>query len=228
MRIHETRFYTNWEEYRFPDQGKDTWSCTKVKIHDRDQDDKIVYEYLRNYHDRGPFFPFKHKNGEWFALISEHYDRTQLIKLPSGESLGECNTDHGHSGFCPVHFYVPHAEEFVLKGGISSEQKIYYFDFEEDGPKSIEDEDCDKFIFASDIGFVAGCYWGNDTQWNIGCIDLTDIENGNFKINLLDEFMPHKINDLSLLIEPSFNNEDGKLYSATINGRHYKLKELLK
>jgi hypothetical protein len=73
---HLSRFYVKSSEYRYPDQKENTWSYTKVEIFDKDQGDIKIGEYLRNYHHKGPFFPFKRADGQWFALYSETYHRS--------------------------------------------------------------------------------------------------------------------------------------------------------
>ena len=63
-----------------------------------------------------------------------------------------CGEDPSEFGFCPTDFLIPDCEKFDI-------------------PKEFE----------GNIGFVAGCVWGDDTSWKIQFLDLSKIEDGIFK-----------------------------------------------
>jgi hypothetical protein len=71
-------------------------------------------------------------------------------------SLPDCKDIAGEDpntwGFCPTDFFVPDCKDFF----ISKE-------------------------FEGNIGFVAGCVWGDDHSWKIQFLDLSKIEEGILK-----------------------------------------------
>ena len=139
-----------------------TWDSTIVEVYRRNftsGSPERVCEYERNYAMLGTFEPFRQGNRE-FALISRQYTQTAVLDLASGEIIAE-ETSNG-SGFCPVGFYVPDwwdiNDDSIIPGS-------HYWSTDEEWP-------------TGDMGFVWGCYWGDDTFWKVQFLDLRQIQEG--------------------------------------------------
>lgn len=147
-------------EERFTIQTESTvvdgkYSCLKVHIFDNGVE---IGDYIRMYHGMyNTFCPFE-QDGEWFALYSEDYTATSVMRLPSCEKIAGEESDS--FGFCPVDFYVPYGPNFVDE-------------IDEDPRLSTIREHIN-----GRIGFVAGCIWGDDCSWKIQHLDLSRIKEG--------------------------------------------------
>lgn len=117
-----------------------------------DGTEKEIGSYTRNYSSfYKTFWPFKQKEKE-YALISKHYTCFEVIELPSCKTVA---MEKPHSwGFCPVEFYVPDEEK-------------------------MRRERCEALD--GQLGFVAGCVWGDDNGWKIRTIDLRRLEEGHIE-----------------------------------------------
>lgn len=170
-----------------PRSGEKEWPRTRVEVR---KDGEAIYTYDRNYAMLNTFHPFRQfKDGEWrnYALISPQYSTYSVLDLQTLEIIatraypqrdwyktethdeyetkkarnpewfepGGWYADKGPNdkingeGFCPTDFYVPVYDEFAE--GV-----------ERDGM----------------FGFVAGCFWGDDSSWKIRHIDLSRITEG--------------------------------------------------
>lgn len=151
------RFVLETEEYRSPDQSKNTWSELRCKVMEVQPNGSRaqIGEYIRNYSILySTWEPFE-QNGKFFALCSTDYTATAVMALPECKIIAS-ETPHGF-GFCPTGFFVP------------TEMKSYIND---DEPEPLPKEWCGKF------GFVCGCIWGDDTSWKVQFLDLSEITNG--------------------------------------------------
>jgi hypothetical protein len=119
-----------------------------------------VCEYERNLFLAQTFEPFRQGERE-FALISRDYTRTAVLDLQSGRVVAE-EPDAGGSGFCPVGFYVPD-----------------WWDLNDDSiiPGS-EFWSIDREWPTGDFGFVWGCHWGDDNNWKVQYLDLSQVQRG--------------------------------------------------
>ena len=158
--------------------GKDTWNILEVNILDHEKNK--VGSYSRNYSDLyRTFFPFV-KDGKEYALYSNHYMYTRVMELSNCKDLGgedKSNVDY-ENHFCPIEFYVPTYRSFK-------------FDFngkeEQDWLKGDEclDKDYEKLklspIKYCNFGFVAGCFWGDDSSCKIQFLYLSEVEKGIIK-----------------------------------------------
>lgn len=72
-------------------------------------------------------------------------------------SLPDCKDIGGEKpdsfGFCPVDLFVPYLDSDLLVEGVEV-----------------------------DFGFVSGCIWGDDTNWKLRYIDLSNIEKGTISV----------------------------------------------
>lgn len=164
----------------------DQWDSKIVEIFTSDNKTKLG-EYERIYPSFGEatFCPFQIED-QWYALYSYDYQKTSVMKLPSCEKWCEVEDDE----FCPTEHYVPRYRTQVSKEPRKSgdPEDFYKFwviegsrDFDgywEDNKdfNGYEDKDYKygpiKFLSK---GFVSGCYWGDDSSWKIGYLDLSGI-----------------------------------------------------
>lgn len=139
-----------------------SWNVTELSIYlDEAGFNKKLGGYVRNYNSFGveTWLPFSRGNKD-YALYSRDYTSTRLMELPSCTDIG--GEDPHSGGFCPVEYYIP---------------DIQYFEKVPDPQKRSE------FVYElrkspSDVAFVAGCIWGDDSSWKIQCIDLLGVESG--------------------------------------------------
>ena len=126
--------------------------------------DKKIGEYIRYYPTTfNTFVPFKQRVGDEireYALFSDNYTCTSVMRLPSCEVIAE-EPPHVF-GFCPVDYYVPYQDPWSIG-------------------KDLEFEG-----IPGTFGFVAGCIWGDDSSWKIQYLDLSEIEDG--KIHRTERF----------------------------------------
>ncbi len=139
-----------------------SWGCSEVSIYATDGVFKRrLAGYTRNYpaHGLGTWYPFSRGDKD-YALFSADYTCTRVMDLATFKDIG--GEPPNPSGFCPVEYYIP---------------EIEYFEKEPD-PKKPE-----SFVYRvarapSDVAFVAGCFWGDDSSWKIQCFDLSQVESG--------------------------------------------------
>jgi len=131
------------------DNGKGYWNSLQVKII-RTADGEELGQYKRPYPSLfNTFHPFL-KDGKEYALISEEYVTFKVLELPSCKVVAKEESEF--MGFCPTDFFVPHEDPEAgsdFKDGLTSQ-----------------------------FGFIAGCYWGDDSSWKIQYLDLSDLEKG--------------------------------------------------
>lgn len=144
------------------------WGHSKITVFENFEDrteKKELFSYERNYpsHGEDTFFPF-FQNDKEYALISRNYQCLEVISLPDGKTVAT----EKEPGFCPVQVYVPSLDE----------------DFDEDGGECLPDvfrNYSNKGILGY-FGFVAGCYWGDDSSWKIRFVDLSQIDEGILEV----------------------------------------------
>jgi hypothetical protein len=115
--------------------------------------------YTRNYpqYGIGTWYPLSRGNKD-YALYSPDYTCTRVMELPSCKDIG--GEEPHAAGFCPVEYYLPeirYSEKRPDKDGT-----VFYHEKKE----------------PSQVAFVAGCIWGDDSSWKIQCFDISQIESG--------------------------------------------------
>ncbi len=140
-------------------KGEGHWDYLKCDIVQRkfyDEDnwsENIIGSYKRNYSSLfNTFHPFE-QDGKHYALYSKDYTTTRVMSLPDCKDLG--GEEEDQYGFCPVDFYVPVPDEGEVKD-----------------TENFDTSDYGKF------GFVAGCVWGDDSDWKVELLDLRNISKG--------------------------------------------------
>jgi len=131
-------------------KGPKYWDYLKCDIWQKDK--AIIGSYERNYHALyDTFHPFE-QDGKHYALYSKDYTSTRIMSLPDCKDLG--GEERNQWGFCPVDFYVPVVD------------------------KSEEEDECFDTSDFGKFGFVAGCFWGDDSDWKIELLDLREASKG--------------------------------------------------
>jgi len=116
--------------------------------------------------------PYPQRNwftGEYEKLMSSHPEYFQ----PGGAYEGKTpDSQVSGEGFCPTQFYVPDYASWDSdwEGSAGPEEHMTPEDWE----SFAEDEE----VHTGQLGFVAGCYWGDDSSWKIQAIDLSRISEG--------------------------------------------------
>lgn len=149
--------------------GPSTWSVTDVSITDGEDtphDHPAVAQYRRDYPGMPPFEPFRQRNDDGterhYALVSPHYQESAVISLETGEIVAREDRSLPKWGFCPIGFYVPDWYD-VHDGSIL--------------PGSEHWSDTDEWPDGT-LGFVWGCYWGDDSSWKLQVLDLSRVSEG--------------------------------------------------
>jgi len=183
------------------------WNQTEVSIYlDEGLIKKRLGSYVRNYPSFGveTWLPFS-RGGKDYALYSRDYTSTRLMELPSCADIGG---EEPHSvGFCPVEYHIP---------------EIEYFEKVPDPHKSAEFR-YELRKAPSDVAFVAGCIWGDDSSWKIQCIDLSQVESG---IITRDERFGYIALPSGVSLKNGVNlerNEDGKVIATLAVMQHFDL-----
>jgi hypothetical protein len=198
------------------------WNTTVVGVFCGEEQ---IGDYHRNYpafYDT--FFPFQLK-GQWYALYSQDYTCTSVMELPSCRLVA--SEEPSAYGFCPVDFYVARYQKRFEKGYSQQEmcergipeanwsrlsQDRTYEDYDlEDG--------CEVF-YNTELAFVAGCVWGDDSSWKIERLDLRELEQGRIgRHNDLGYIeMPPKMQ----LVDCIHVVEGGAHFAITVR-RYYRL-----
>lgn len=169
------------------------------------ESEEQIGEYERNYSSLFNTFCHFRKNGEDFALYSPDYTVTRIMRLPACEDIGGEEASPG--GFCPTDFFVPTyieqentwetTSERGKIAGNTSRRRV-------NNPKAedlIEKSENNEFIHQTSrelckitsstrpltslayysFGFVAGCFWGDDSSWKVQYLDLSEAESGVIK-----------------------------------------------
>lgn len=156
-----------------------SWNCLEVEVFKSEDlgNEERIFSYNRNYHSfYSTFFPFRSEDRN-LALYSPEYMYTRLVDLDTGEDLGGESKDNvGYKDhFCPVEYYVP----FYRRVKFDKESEYYLtgedcFNIDEE---EIGEERFGKIEYC-DFGFVAGCFWSDDSSWKIQYLDLSRAEEG--------------------------------------------------
>jgi hypothetical protein len=137
------------------------WDLTDVTIF---EGSRVVVRYERNYPGIAPFEVFR-QSGRDYALISRRYMGTDVLDLATGEVIASEDRKVRSYGFCPVGFYVPDWRD-VHDGSILPGSK--YWEKHDEWPDGT-------------LGFVWGCYWGDDNGWKVQALDLSEISKGKVR-----------------------------------------------
>ena len=82
------------------------------------------------------------------------------MELPGCKDIGGEEPSGG--GFCPVEYLVPEIVSFQEEPEPEKPGSFYYREVRE----------------PSNVAFVAGCIWGDDSSWKIQCFDLSRVAEG--------------------------------------------------
>lgn len=172
--------------------GEGYWNYLDVTVYKREETPKVVAKYQRHYSCMyNTFEPFW-QDGP-YALISEDYTKTSVLDLSTGTIIATEEDEffewegeqRREPGFCPTGFHAI---------GWWNEYDESYLD--DDGMCSYEKEKTERpenaFIYDKLLtesfdkinttwALVCGCYWGDDNDWKIQYLDLSDIKNGVLK-----------------------------------------------
>lgn len=174
-----------------------SWKGAKIGVF---RNEEQIGEYERNYETLyNTFVPF-HLGGRDLALYSPHYTATRIMELPSCKDIGGEESSPG--GFCPVDYFVPtyiDQEETISAPNVPEEVGIKRINLPEEKDLSERTEqfphffDSGKFAEATfrykpltpivyyPFGFIAGCYWGDDSSWKVQYLDLSEADRGILK-----------------------------------------------
>jgi hypothetical protein len=161
-----------------------------------DQETQIG-EYRRNYPQFFNTFYYFKKEDKDYALYSPYYTATRIMELPSCKDIG--GEDDEGNGFCPTDFYVP---SYIDWESVSLDDTLHQSRYNDPSnyylvPSTYKytplDEKTGKRITVEKpqypitplmyypFGFVAGCYWGDDSSWKIQYLDLSEADKGIVK-----------------------------------------------
>ena len=118
-------------------------------------------------------------NGKWYALYSKDYTATRVMSLPDCRDLGgeeamgaaSARSSSTYPRYRKV--LMTHPDHRVTENWC----------FESDGHEDTKASSRD-FTFtygpwlSLDIGFVAGCHWGDDSTWKLQVFDLSRAAEG--------------------------------------------------
>jgi len=135
--------------------------------------DEQIGGYERNFpsFSEVTFEPFE-LNGSWFALYSRDYTATRVMRLPQCEDLG--GEEPASRGFCPVELFVPRFRNITtthLPSGRVTEARCFEQAAEVTTPSPNYETSYGPWC-SLDVGFVAGCIWGDDSSWKLEVFDL--------------------------------------------------------
>lgn len=168
------------------------WNSQTIEIFDAS--DLKLGSFERNYHSYGveTFVPFE-LNGKQYALYSESYSEMAVMSLPSCLPIPlDMESRKNLHGMCVAEAYIPTYKnnpsfKFSSSNKDGTETKydvqVYYSEINLKETEN-EEETKDLPLLYHDFGFVAGCYWGDDTSWKINILDLSRIEEG--KLNYFE------------------------------------------
>lgn len=228
------------------------WDVNEVEVIERATDKVLGFYRYRYSHPGRTFHPFKLR-GEWYALYSMDYTATRIMSLPDckdlggeeGSNNGFCPVDYwvpapGYLKF--VHLdNCPRNTDFT-KQCICKPQHRKLCPLKSDNPPRISGgydwsqclckEDFAKFneehyrhhSLERIHGFVAGCFWGDDSSWKIQYLDLSRADEGILKRD--DRFgyieLPANLTldkAVDLLVD-----DDGEIYRASFSiVKHFRM-----
>lgn len=155
------------------------WPTCVVRILHGDAE---IGSYHRNYaaFAEHTFEPFELK-GSWYALYSRDYTATRVMKLPECQDLG--GEEPVAHGFCPVELFVPRYRKIVMTDRAGGRETEHWW-FESAGEEATYDSSraTSDIVFGPwqslEVGFVAGCHWGDDSTWKLEVFDLSRAAEG--------------------------------------------------
>ena len=160
--------------------GPGRWNGIRIGVFRTEgESEEQIGEYERNYPNLfRTFYPFK-KDEKAFALYSPDYTVTRVMELPSCKDIG--GEEHNANGFCPVDLYVP---SYVIREYARENGEVQRYLVNEPAETDLKDSDHSKVVTPLQyypFGFVAGCFWGDDSSWKIQYLDLSEAERGAIK-----------------------------------------------
>lgn len=172
------------------DGGRYKSSTLKVTIYSVEEDSELkIGEYDRDFCVlHKTFHPFKYKD-TYYALYSPRCKETRIMELPSCKDY--CAVE---GKIFPVEYYVPSLKDINASQSNKELEEIY-----------------------GTFGFISGCYWGDDSTWKIGYIDLTGLEEKVVKADFRFGYVVQPINlTLPECIDLSDFNPANDVHSFTI------------
>lgn len=156
------------------------WSTLLIAV---ERDGRTLGGYHRLYGSFGQdtFAPFQW-DGVWYALYAAHYTCTRVMRLTDDSLEDWCGEEPSGGGFCPTAYFLP---QMFTDG--EGEQRIV----------CVEDANSwsDWAAFAAEagaeqaplsfpgFGFLAGCHWGDDTDWKLRYVDYRQIQEKVLRID---------------------------------------------
>lgn len=135
--------------------------------------------YARNFpaFSEDTFEPFE-LNGSWFALYSPDYTSTRVMSLPECSDAG--GEEPATNGFCPVEYYVPRYRDLAVTH-LSNDRVYSQRKFESEAEEATQPPGYEISYGpwrSLDVGFIAGCIWGDDSSWKLEVVDLSRAAEG--------------------------------------------------
>jgi len=168
-------FWTRQETVESPPSQ---WKTAIIHILEGDTE---IGSYRRNIAGYGEqtFEPFE-LNGRWYALYSSDYTATRVMSLPDCRDLG--GEEPASDGFCPVELFVPRYRSYFYTHSSGEVSETWYFESEGE-PKQQEEKGKWGAWKCLEVGFVAGCVWGDDSSWKLEVVDLSMADKGIIRRN---------------------------------------------
>lgn len=190
------------------------------------KNDEKIGEYTRNYggYCESTFLPFM-CNGKELALYSPDYTCTRLMSLPDCTDIG--GEDAHNHGFCPTEYHVPTLIIHTTKSNIKSDEDFTYIINNPTEEKCIKNNITEPLEYYP-FGFVAGCYWGDDSSWKIQYLDLSKADEGILmrderfgyielpdKLSLkeaiiVEEYYGYKLRYIDIITQKTYKLDTGK------------------
>lgn|ERR1700733_1475839 len=157
-----------------------TWNTAIIQIL---QGEDEIGRYERSYFAFGEntFEPFE-LNGKWYALYAPDYTGTRIMSLPDCKDIG--GEEQNACGFCPVELWVPRFKTIKSTNKKSGEVREHWW-FESDAEQPVSAklvnigfEESSGPWRSLNVGFVAGCLWGDDSTWKLQTFDLSRAAEG--------------------------------------------------
>lgn len=160
-------------------QDKNSWGSTKISIFNNSVP---IGEYIRNYPSMGldTFYPFKSASGQWYALYSPHYTALRVMKINDYSIEDWCGEEPSANGFCPGEIYIPRYTYIDECLYVDNEFETY-----NEFLSSVTDAFGSRISF-TDFAFLAGCNWGDDSDFKLRYVDLKGVDDK--RIDVLDKF----------------------------------------
>lgn len=195
--------------------------------------DTPVGGFVRNYPAYGTttFAPFC-QDGQWYALYSTDYTALRVLRLFNDHIEDWCGQTATPYGFCPTYATVPyyvHADgsaetkeneaqhppiwiysQSALQYALALARELPYpqyavpqavkdcLDHNAESRKAIESR-----LNSANVALIAGCYWGDDSNWKLRLVDLRQIAQQQLIVKELFGYveMPTQIEHIEDMIQ---------------------------